>query len=122
MVTGSAGFIGYHVSRALLDQGKKVLGIDDLNDYYTPQLKKDRNARLHEYPGYEFRALNLCERESLKMLCEVHTVTQICHLAAQAGVRHSLTHPHLYPQANVEGFLNVLECARCLNVPLVFAS
>jgi UDP-glucuronate 4-epimerase len=125
LVTGAAGFIGFHTSTALLKRGERVIGIDDLNDYYSVALKEARLAALANTPGFSFHRLNLATRGALAALMQQHPeVDRVIHLAAQAGVRYSLTHPHAYISANIEGQLEVLEA--CRNQPglkhLVFAS
>lgn len=111
LVTGAAGFIGYHVAQALLARGDAVLGIDNLNDYYDPALKQ---ARLAQFDGrnFVFERVDLADRAAMFALFERHTIDGVVHLAAQAGVRYSLTHPHVYAEANVAGFLNLLEALR----------
>jgi UDP-glucuronate 4-epimerase len=116
LVTGAAGFIGSHVSRALLDRGEEVVGIDDLNDYYDVALKLARLETLQGRPGFSFAKVDISDKETVAGLRDSHAgIERIVHLAAQAGVRHSLTHPHAYTQANVEGQLNMLELARHLD-------
>jgi len=112
LVTGAAGFIGFNVSRALLERGDKVIGLDNINDYYDPQLKRRRLAELHEYDTFDFEQLDLCDFEGLTRMFERSRPTRICHLAAQAGVRHSIEHPFVYQKSNNEGFLNMMEFAR----------
>jgi UDP-glucuronate 4-epimerase len=125
LVTGAAGFIGYHVARALLDRGESVLGLDSLSPYYDPALKRARLARLAESPGFAFRELDLARREAVAELGRAHPeIRRIVHLAAQAGVRHSIDHPFDYVDANLTGQLAVLELARHLPrlESLVYAS
>ncbi len=112
MVTGAAGFIGFHVSRRLLDAGVNVVGVDSVNDYYDPRLKKARLKILKGHANFTFVKFNLADREASKTLFERERATVVVHLAAQAGVRHSLQHPHAYVDANLEGFTNVLEGCR----------
>ena len=115
LVTGAAGFIGFHVSTALLQRGERVLGIDNLNDYYDVALKEARLAELRRLPGFTFHRLELAERGALAALLERHPDTdRVVHLAAQAGVRYSLTNPHSYIGANAQGQLEVLEACRSL--------
>ncbi|MBW1990170.1 MAG: NAD-dependent epimerase [Deltaproteobacteria bacterium] len=122
LVTGAAGFIGFHLAGALLDQGRDVVGVDNLNPYYDPKLKKDRLAILAKRPGFSFEKLDLADREATGRLFETR-FSRVVHLAAQAGVRHSITDPHAYVEANVSGFLNVLEgCKKSRPAHLVFAS
>jgi UDP-glucuronate 4-epimerase len=112
LVTGAAGFIGYHVSHKLCLSGKKVVGIDNINDYYDPTLKTARLKRLEGMKGFTFQKLDICDYEGLKALFNRHRFDSICHLAAQAGVRYSLTDPFAYQKSNNEGFLNLIELAR----------
>ncbi len=122
-VTGSAGFIGFHVAKQLLKDGEEVIGLDNLNDYYSKQLKIDRNSILEEYDDYTFYPNDLCEYEKLEEIFDGNEIDRICHLAAQAGVRHSIEDPHTYQKSNLEGFTNILEIARHNNVEnLVYAS
>lgn len=122
LVTGAAGFIGYHVARALLDRGEDVLGIDSLNAYYDPALKAARLERL-AHPRFRFRRVDIADRDAVAALAEPG-LDAIVHLAAQAGVRHSMTAPFDYAASNLVGHLAVLELARALPGlrHLVFAS
>lgn len=138
LVTGSAGFIGFHIVNKLMEKGYKVVGIDNLNDYYSPKLKY---ARLKEagvnysdnhnntiivsskYPDYTFIKMNLEDREQLDNLFNAEQFDIVCNLAAQAGVRHSIENPHTYINSNIYGFLNILECCRHHKIKhLVYAS
>ncbi len=112
LVTGSAGFIGFHVSQSLLNQGAKVIGLDNYNDYYSPALKRDRDRELRQHPNFFSVEGDLADFASLTALFEEHRPQKICHLAAQAGVRYSLVNPFAYQKANLEGFLNLLELAK----------
>jgi UDP-glucuronate 4-epimerase len=123
LVTGAAGFIGYHVCEALLARGDIVTGIDTINAYYDPQLKRDRLARLEGKPGFSFQKLDISDRPAMETLFQTNNFNSVVHLAAQAGVRHSISHPHDYADANLTGFLNILEGCRHGGVQhLVFAS
>ena len=124
LVTGAAGFIGFHTTRQLLERGDDVIGIDSLNDYYSVRLKRDRLARLSEYPGFLFHEINIASRDDLRTAASAKPVERVIHLAAQAGVRHSLEHPEDYVEANLVGHLNILElCRHDQNVHhLVYAS
>ena len=123
LVTGAAGFIGFHVANRLLEAGASVVGVDDLNDYYDPQLKRDRLALLHGRDGFRFEQLDVADTEGMQVLFEDAGFERVIHLAAQAGVRHSLSHPHVYVESNVKGFLNILEGCRHAEVEhLVYAS
>jgi UDP-glucuronate 4-epimerase len=112
LVTGAAGFIGFHVARQLLAEGRAVVGIDNLNDYYDPALKAARLNLLRNESGFSFEATDLADRAAIKRLFAGHRFARVVHLAAQAGVRHSIDHPHAYAEANLEGFVNVLEGCR----------
>ena len=112
LVTGAAGFIGMQTAARLLDRGDCVVGIDNLNDYYSVQLKQDRLAQLTGRPGFRFEKLSLEDRDGMAKLFESHRFDSVIHLAAQAGVRYSLTNPHAYVDANLVGFMNILECCR----------
>src|SRR4249919_895543 len=121
LVTGAAGFIGAYVCRSLRDRGDAVVGLDNYNDYYDPQLKRDRVAAL--CPDVDLRTLDLGDRDGLAALFDEVNPTRVIHLAAQAGVRYSLTHPHAYVDSNLVGFVNVLELCRHRGVQhLVYAS
>ncbi len=123
LVTGAAGFIGYHVSKKLLERGDDVLGIDNLNDYYDPSLKQARLDLLHAYARFRFQRLDVSDRTGMAELFASVKPDRVVHLAAQAGVRYSLTHPHAYTASNVEGFLNILEGCRHHGIEhLVYAS
>lgn len=123
LVTGAAGFIGYHTAEALLRRGDAVIGIDNLSPYYDVNLKRARLARIEEHPRFRFHALDLADRAAVEHLFEKEAPERVVHLAAQAGVRYSLVAPHAYVEANVVGFLNVLEGCRQTRVEhLVYAS
>lgn len=111
LVTGAAGFIGYHVSKRLLEAGHQVVGIDNLNDYYDVNLKQARLALL-VHPGFHFHKIDLADRDSMAALFASEHFERVIHLAAQAGVRYSLENPHAYADANLTGFLNILEGCR----------
>ncbi|MCL7971259.1 MAG: NAD-dependent epimerase [marine benthic group bacterium] len=112
LVTGAAGFIGYHVARLLLERGDQVVGLDNLNDYYDPELKKARIAQLDGMPGWNFERLDLADSEGMARLFETHAFDRVIHLAAQAGVRYSIENPLAYGASNLVGFLNILEGCR----------
>jgi UDP-glucuronate 4-epimerase len=112
LVTGAAGFIGFHVARRLLQEGKPVVGLDNLSAYYDPSLKQARLAQLQKLAGFTFVKLDLADRDGMAALFKEWRFEHVVHLAAQAGVRHSLTDPHAYVDANLVGFLNVLEGCR----------
>jgi UDP-glucuronate 4-epimerase len=112
LVTGAAGFIGFHITRELLAQGCHIVGLDSLNDYYDPALKQSRLTILRENAKFDFVHADLSDRASTARLFEKHRFPVVIHLAAQAGVRYSIDQPHAYADANLEGFLNVLEGCR----------
>src|SRR5580704_425202 len=115
LLTGAAGFIGFHVARTLLHRGDRVIGIDNLNAYYDVTLKEARLQRLLAHPGFSFAKLDVSDRESVfALIAQQPDVTDVIHLAAQAGVRHSLQDPYTYIDANVMGTLVMLEAARRL--------
>jgi len=123
LVTGAAGFIGMHVSAALLDRGDDVVGLDNLNSYYTVQLKRDRLTQLRQKARFTFQELDLADRERLPQLFTSEKFDVVINLAAQAGVRYSLTNPHVYVDSNIVGYVNVLEACRHSGVKhLVYAS
>lgn len=123
LVTGTAGFIGMHVADALLKDGHEVVGLDNFNDYYTVQLKRDRHARLVPQAGYTGVEGDLCDAALVKSLFDRHGFQVVCHLAAQAGVRYSLVRPDVYEKSNLEGFVNILEACRHAGTRrLVYAS
>jgi len=112
LVTGAAGFIGFHVAQRLLSAGRDVVGLDSVNDYYDPALKWARVDILKRQPNFTFVRSDLADRERTRSLFQQHRFPVVIHLAAQAGVRYSLENPHAYTDANIEGFLNVLEGCR----------
>ena len=123
LVTGAAGFIGFHLCRRLLDDGYRVIGLDNLNSYYDVRLKEARLEMLRPFDTFSFVRLDLADREGMERLFADHEFDRVVHLAAQAGVRYSLENPHAYVESNLAGFINVLEGCRHRNVPhLVFAS
>jgi UDP-glucuronate 4-epimerase len=123
LVTGSAGFIGYHVAERLLARGDEVVGLDNLNEYYDPALKRARLARLESRPGFRFEKLDLVDRAAMDRLFAGSGIRRVVHLAAQAGVRYSIENPHAYADSNLTGTLHVLEGCRHHGVEhLVFAS
>jgi UDP-glucuronate 4-epimerase len=123
LVTGAAGFIGFHVAKRLLADGHQVIGLDNLNDYYDPALKAARLAQLTPAPRFRFERVDLRDQAEIASVFQHQRPDRVVHLAAQAGVRYSLVNPHAYTDANVVGFLNVLEGCRSHRVEhLVFAS
>jgi len=124
LITGFAGFIGFHAAREFLRRGWIVVGIDNFCDYYDVKLKRDRAAMLAGSPGFSARELDICDLDGLQKAFAEESPDVVLNLAAQPGVRYSISHPLVYQKTNVEGFLNVLECCRhAAKVPkLVFAS
>lgn len=123
LVTGTAGFIGFHVAQRLLSAGQEVIGMDNLNEYYDVNLKHARLALLVDRPGFRFQKLDLADREGMAELFAQERPGRVIHLAAQAGVRYSLDHPHAYADSNLIGHLNILEGCRHTGVShLLYAS
>ena len=123
LVTGAAGFIGMYTAERLLDRGDEVVGLDNLNEYYDPALKRARLDRLHGRPGFTFVKGDIADRQAVPRVFADHGPQRVVHLAAQAGVRYSIENPHAYADANLTGFLNILEGCRHNQVEhLVYAS
>ena len=123
LVTGAAGFIGFHLSKRLCDTGFKVIGIDNLNDYYDVNLKNSRLSTLKTLPNFSFHKIDLHDKVAIDKLFSSHQIDYVVNLAAQAGVRYSITNPYAYIESNVTGFLNILEACRHHPVKhLVYAS
>lgn len=123
IVTGSAGFIGFHVAQSLLDRGDEVIGIDNLNDYYDVNLKKARDDLLSNHQNYLSHRINISDQSAMSTIFNSQKPDRVIHLAAQAGVRYSLENPHAYIEANLQGFMNVLESCRHNDIQhLVYAS
>ncbi len=123
LVTGAAGFIGFHTAKALLERGDEVVGVDDLNGYYDPKLKSARLAILERDDKFRFAKLDIADRSAMQALFDGQRFERVVHLAAQAGVRHSILDPHLYVHSNITGFLHVLEGCRAQGARhLVYAS
>ncbi|MCU0543733.1 MAG: NAD-dependent epimerase [Oscillatoriaceae cyanobacterium Prado104] len=123
LVTGAAGFVGYHLAQRLLSEGQQVCGIDNLNDYYDVNLKKARLSKLQPHSEFSFQHLDLSDRAAISQLFQDQKFDRVVHLAAQAGVRYSLQNPHAYADSNLMGFINILEGCRHSKVEhLVFAS
>ncbi|MEM6327850.1 MAG: NAD-dependent epimerase [Bacteroidota bacterium] len=123
LVTGAAGFIGFHVVQRILARGERVVGTDNLNDYYDVRLKQARLGELMDRPGFSFREVDVADRGGMQAVFDTENPDRVVHLAAQAGVRYSLENPHAYIDANLVGFANVLEGCRHGEVEhLVFAS
>lgn len=123
LVTGAAGFIGFHVCLRLLRQGLEVVGLDNLNDYYDVELKRDRRAQLQVFDTFTFAEQHLEDEGAMAALFRSHPFDGVIHLAAQAGVRYSLENPRAYISSNVQGFMNILEsCRRAQTAQLIYAS
>ena len=116
LVTGCAGFIGMHTCLSLLKRGDEVVGIDNLNDYYDPALKEDRLKHLQKYKNFQFFKIDLVDKSAVAALFSSENFDGVIHLAAQAGVRYSVTNPEAYSDSNLVGFLNVLEGCRNNNI------
>jgi len=123
LVTGAAGFIGFHVSQRLLERGDLVVGLDNIGDYYDPQLKRDRLAQLTPHDGFSFQQTDLADRDAISALFADEAFDAVVNLAAQAGVRYSIENPHAYIDSNLVGFVNILEgCRRSGVKHLVYPS
>ena len=122
LVTGSAGFIGFHVAKALLERGEEVIGIDNLNNYYNVKLKEDRNVILNSYSNFAFHKADLVVRNELFNILDKAQPNLICHLAAQAGIRYSFENPYAYEWSNIQGFLNLIEWSKQRADNFVYAS
>ncbi len=123
LITGAAGFIGHNLSKRLLKEGRSIVGLDNLNDYYDPQLKKDRLAQLQQFDTFEHANFDMADRERTAQLFADHSFDAVVNLAAQAGVRYSLINPHSYVDTNLVGFVNLLEGCRHSGVKhFVYAS
>lgn len=123
LVTGCAGFIGMHTSQYLLNQGHEVVGIDNLNDYYSPQLKLDRLKQIQDIKGFSFQKMDIVDADAIHRLFADNAFDRVVHLAAQAGVRYSIINPKAYIDSNITGFFNILEACRHNQIGhLVYAS
>ena len=123
LVTGAAGFIGFHLSKSLLDDDYEVFGVDNLNNYYEPKLKQARLDLLKQYKNFTFYKIDISDRESLTQSFQSIKPNKVVNLAAQAGVRYSIENPYAYMDSNLVGFLNIIELCRHNNVEgLIYAS
>ena len=123
LVTGAAGFIGFHLTKSLLIDGYEVLGIDNLNNYYDPKLKNNRLGQLNLFKNFNFKNIDISDKDSLRLAFISFNPDKVVNLAAQAGVRYSIDHPYTYMQSNLVGFLNIIELCRHNNVKgLIYAS
>lgn len=123
LVTGNAGFIGFHLSKKLLENNITVVGLDNVNDYYDPKIKEARLKILSEFKNFQFYKGDLKDLDFVKYVLDKNKIDKICHLAAQAGVRYSLTHPHSYIQSNIVGFTNLIDEAKNHNIKdFIYAS
>jgi UDP-glucuronate 4-epimerase len=123
LITGAAGFIGFHTSKTFLEKGFEVVGIDNVNDYYNVRLKEDRLKQLHSHLNFTFERVDLSNKLALDTIFQLHSFDYVIHLAAQAGVRYSIEQPMKYIESNVVGFTNLLECLRTHSVQrLLYAS
>jgi UDP-glucuronate 4-epimerase len=123
LVTGSAGFIGFHVSKLLLKNNYNVIGVDNLNNYYSVSLKRNRNKELKNYKNYTFIKIDICKKNKILEICKKYKINYILHLAAQAGVRYSIKNPDFYIKNNLIGFFNVIDAARLCKIKhFVYAS
>ena len=123
LITGAAGFIGMHTAHKLIQNNFNVFGIDNLNDYYDPELKKSRLAILEKYENFFFEKVDIADQKKMYGVFDKFKPTIVIHLAAQAGVRYSIDNPNVYLKSNLEGFLNILECSRASKIEhLIYAS
>jgi len=123
LITGAVGFIGFHLTRALLEKGDDVMGVDNINDYYSPILKKDRLRSLKKYPRFDFKKVDISHRKELAEIFNQFNPNVVVNLAAMAGVRHSIEDPYSYVDSNLVGFLNIIELCRHAGVEaFVYAS
>ncbi|MGQ1945602.1 NAD-dependent epimerase/dehydratase family protein [Geofilum sp. OHC36d9] len=123
LITGAAGFIGFHLSKLLLDKGDEIFGVDSVNGYYSTQIKQDRLEILKPYQNFSFAGVNICNRTDVEALFASNSFDLVIHLAAQPGVRYSLDAPHKYAESNLIGFMNILEATRQQQIKkLIFAS
>ena len=123
IITGTAGFIGYSLSKKLLERGDYIIGIDNHNDYYDPEIKESRYKNLSNYKNYFHYRIDLIDQNNLNKVFEKNNAKIVVNLAAQAGVRYSIKNPHAYIQSNILGFANILECCKNFDIKsLIYAS
>ena len=123
LITGSAGFIGFHLSKKLLSEGFNVLGVDNLNNYYDQKIKQDRNKILKKYKNYKFNKIDIKDYKKLDRIFKKNSIQGVVNLAAQAGVRYSLKNPRSYIENNINGFFNILELSKKYKIKkFVYAS
>ena len=122
LITGTAGFIGYHTAERLLNEGHNILGIDNLNDYYSKELKRDRLNNLIKHTDYAHKEINISDSNKLSKAFKEFKPEKVIHLAAQAGVLYSIENPMAYVESNLVGFTNILEACRYENKRLIYAS
>ena len=122
LITGSSGFIGYHLAEKLLKENFSVIGIDSLNDYYDVELKKNRTSNLEKYKKFKFHEFNICDFAKLRALFNKEKPDLIIHFAAQAGVRYSNQNPNAYFESNIFAFHNIIEQAKNHNIKFIYAS
>ena len=120
LITGSCGFIGFHLSFFLLKKNFKVIGLDNLNSYYSPKLKKDRLNQLKKFKNFNFLKIDICDESKVKNVFSKNNIDYVFHLAAQAGVRHSIKFPREYIDSNIDGFYNILESCKKYNIKRFF--
>ena len=116
LITGTAGFIGFHLAHKMLNNNEEIIGLDNVNDYYSVSLKRDRLNILNQYNNFTFYENDLCELDTLISIFKKHNISRVVNLAAQAGVRYSITNPFVYQKSNLEGFLNIIETSKNANV------
>ena len=112
LVTGAAGFIGYHLSKELLENNNQIYGIDNFSTYYDPNLKKDRINQLKSFKNFDFNEIDICDLDSLKSIFKKNNFERVVNLAAQPGVRYSLINPFEYINSNLVGFVNIIELCK----------
>ncbi|OGT39966.1 MAG: hypothetical protein A3E81_01495 [Gammaproteobacteria bacterium RIFCSPHIGHO2_12_FULL_36_30] len=123
LITGAAGFVGFFMSLKLLAQGREVIGVDNINNYYDIELKKNRLKQLNKHPTFTFLKIDITDRVAIEKIFAENNIDMVIHFAAQAGVRYSVSHPHVYGDVNLVGFLNVLEASRQHHIKhFIFAS